>query len=216
MKTGQRGTIWVIGENKRSLLSQKSLLEKHFTVAIFQSISEFYNAFDGRSTSPHVLVLDSASQDSFVFESFAIPVVLLSDSDNIETLRKAYKSGLNEVCVKPFNENELIARLEKIVHQQISLGHVIQCDPITRKVSASGKTSAELTQRELQVFLAFQAANGHTLRRREVILQVWGNVQVGSKTLDVHLFNLRKKLAKTGLEIRFSSPDIFTLSIVEK
>jgi FixJ family two-component response regulator len=215
MREEVRGEIAIISENNTSLSSYKELLEKHFRTSVFKNISDFWTSSEGRPPTTHVLIFDSKISAPPTYGKYSIPVYLLSDSDDLETLRKAYQSGVSEIRVKPVNGNEFITSLEKIVRQQISRAQVIHCNPATRKVWASEKVSDELTQRELQIFLAFQAAASNTLRRKELISQVWGKVQVGNKTLDVHLFNLRKKLSQAALEIRFSSPDIFTLSFVK-
>jgi hypothetical protein len=203
MREEVRGEIAIISENNTSLSSYKELLEKHFRTSVFKNISDFWTSSEGRPPTTHVLIFDSKISAPPTYGKYSIPVYLLSDSDDLETR------------VKPVNGNEFITSLEKIVRQQISRAQVIHCNPATRKVWASEKVSDELTQRELQIFLAFQAAASNTLRRKELISQVWGKVQVGNKTLDVHLFNLRKKLSQAALEIRFSSPDIFTLSFVK-
>ena len=43
--------------------------------------------------------------------------------------------------------------------------------------------------------------------------KVWSDVKVASKTLDVHIFNLRRKLAKLNYAIRFVPPDAFKLLV---
>jgi DNA-binding response OmpR family regulator len=57
----------------------------------------------------------------------------------------------------------------------------------------------------------FQASGESEVSRTTILEKIWGNVTVSAKTLDVHLFNLRKKIAEVGLEIVFVQPSSYQL-----
>jgi DNA-binding response OmpR family regulator len=71
-------------------------------------------------------------------------------------------------------------------------------DPRTRRVTVSGR-EIELTPKEFDLLAVLAAEPGTVLRRERLLEQVWDENWFGStKTLDVHVASLRKKLGHPG------------------
>ncbi|HEY5112518.1 MAG TPA: response regulator transcription factor [Coriobacteriia bacterium] len=119
--------------------------------------------------------------------------------------------GADDYVVKPFGFRELVARIRAVLRRaggnepqaqpdvQIEVG-LLQIDPRTRNVSYDGRPVA-LTPKEhdLLVYLARDPDVVHT--REQIIKDVWDENWWGStKTLDVHIASLRKKLAPETIE----------------
>lgn len=88
--------------------------------------------------------------------------------------------------------------------RQPSRGYVL--DSIKRAVwvkAPDGQTqSVRLTPKEFEILDALDRGGGK-LDRDRLFQAVWSDAVVGKKTLDVHLFSLRQKLEKLGLEVRW-------------
>jgi len=154
-----------------------------------------------------------------------VPIVMLTargeDVDKIVGL----ELGADDYVVKPFSAGELIARIRAIlrrgrprdVHAVIAVGD-IRLDPDARTVTKRGDL-VPLAAREFDL-LALLMAHGGTVVRREAIMdEVWDEHWFGStKTLDVHIAWLRKKLEDDpanpryittirGVGFRFADPE---------
>jgi two-component system response regulator RegX3 len=119
--------------------------------------------------------------------------------------------GADDYVVKPFGFRELVARIRAVLRRtggaepsappdaRIDVG-LLQIDTRTRNVSYGGRPIA-LTPKEhdLLVYLARDPDVVHT--REQIIKDVWDENWWGStKTLDVHMASLRKKLAPEAIE----------------
>lgn len=88
---------------------------------------------------------------------------------------------------------------------------LLSIDPISFTVAKGSERSAALTSREFQIILLMYNAPGHRISRSDLVNGIWGKLKVSTNSLDVHLFNLRKKLAPLALEITFSPPNLYSL-----
>jgi len=119
--------------------------------------------------------------------------------------------GADDYVVKPFGFRELVARIRAVLRRaggsrpqaptdvQIAVG-LLRIDTRTRNVSYDSRPIA-LTPKEhdLLVYLARDPDVVHT--REQIIRDVWDENWWGStKTLDVHMASLRKKLAPEAIE----------------
>jgi two-component system, OmpR family, response regulator RegX3 len=134
--------------------------------------------------------------------------------------------GADDYVVKPFGFRELLARIRAVLRRtgggtapvqpdaRIDAG-LLQIDTRTRNVTYDGR-SVSLTPKEhdLLVYLARDPDVVHT--REQIIESVWDDNWWGStKTLDVHVASLRKKLAPETIEtvrgVGFRFVDVTTL-----
>ncbi|MGZ3699092.1 MAG: GAF domain-containing protein, partial [Bdellovibrionota bacterium] len=89
-------------------------------------------------------------------------------------------------------------------------------DPISFTVSRGAVRSSSLTSKELQIVAMLHQAPDHRLSRGELVHGIWGKLKVSTNSLDVHLFNVRKKLAPLGMEILFSPPNQYSLNLASR
>jgi DNA-binding response OmpR family regulator len=130
-----------------------------------------------------------------------VPIVMLTargeDVDKIVGL----ELGADDYVVKPFSAGELVARIRAILrrgrspdaHAAIVVGD-IRLDPASRTVTKSG-SQVPLAAREFDLLAMLMANRGAVVRREAIMDEVWDAHWFGStKTLDVHIAWLRKKL----------------------
>ncbi|MBL8452712.1 MAG: response regulator [Zoogloea sp.] len=130
----------------------------------------------------------------------AVPVMILTARDQISDKVRGLDLGADDYMVKPFDLDELAARLRALVRR--ASGRADAClrhgelviDPAARTVTLRGE-AVSLTSREFDLLRVLLDAAGRVLTRRvlEEQLYAWGDA-VESNALEVHIHHLRRKL----------------------
>ena len=135
--------------------------------------------------------------------SHGIPVIFLTARGDLEAKLRGLTGGAEDYIVKPFEMMELIVRMEKVlerhgkVESYIVLGNVT-IDTEKRTVIRNG-TDLNLTPMEFDLLLLLAKKKNVALSRDRLLNEVWGiRYEGGTRTVDVHIAQLRKK---TGLNI---------------
>lgn len=129
-----------------------------------------------------------------------VPVLVLTARDQVADKVRALDQGADDYVVKPFDLDELAARLRALVRR--SQGRAEAClrhgelilDPAARTVSLKGEPVL-LTSREFELLRMLLDGAGRVLTRRvlDEQLYAWGE-SVESNALEVHIHHLRRKL----------------------
>lgn len=130
-----------------------------------------------------------------------IPVIFLTAKNAVKDRVKGLRMGAEDYIVKPFEIAELIARVEVVMrryHKTEEIFHVggltVNCSSM--KAERDGK-EIPLTPKEFELLCLFLRTPNVALHREKIYERVWGGeMQYGSKTVDLHVQRLRKK---TGL-----------------
>lgn len=132
----------------------------------------------------------------------SIPVIFLTAMNALENRVKGLRMGAEDYIVKPFEVAELIARVEVVLRRYNKTEdhfdlNGLSVDVSSNTVSRDGK-EIELTPKEFDLLLLFLRTPNTALYRDAIYEKVWGGeMEFGSKTVDLHVQRLRKK---TGLE----------------
>lgn len=128
-----------------------------------------------------------------------IPVIFITAKHEVKDRVKGLKLGADDYLVKPFDVVELVARVEAVLRryhkgeQQLTAGDVI-VDVEARRVTKAGRP-VELTNKEFGLLLLFMRNKNVALFRETLYEKVWeGDYYGDSRTLDLHVQRLRKKL----------------------
>lgn len=131
-----------------------------------------------------------------------IPVIFLTAKDSIEDRMRGLTSGAEDYMVKPFEVVELLARIKIVLRRYHKADSCIQYQDIVmdmehNTVSKAGKI-IDLAPKEYELLTLFMQNTGITLFREKIYEEIWGSeYSLESRTLDLHVQRLRKKL---GLE----------------
>jgi DNA-binding response OmpR family regulator len=129
-----------------------------------------------------------------------VPILMLTARAETEDRVTGLDSGADDYLVKPFERQELLARIRALLRRRPPRGTAslevgdLQLNPDTREVRR-GEREIELTNREFEL-LEFLMRNERLVISRERLLdEVWGyDPMAATNTIDVFISNLRRKL----------------------
>jgi DNA-binding response OmpR family regulator len=135
-----------------------------------------------------------------------VPIVMLTARDEEPDRVAGLEVGADDYVTKPFSPRELVARIKAILRraeprppeQVLRLGDVI-VDTDGREVRVNG-SDIELTAKEFDLLAYFLECPGIVLSRDRLLDRVWGvSYPGGTRTVDVHVGQLRRKLARPAM-----------------
>ena len=134
-----------------------------------------------------------------------MPVLILTARHSIEDRIKGLDSGADDYLTKPFDLDELSARI-RALQRRFSSNRAsplltyrdIELDPSSYTVTLKG-LAISLSRREFSLLQKLLENAGHVVSRDSLnqCLYGWGD-EIDSNTLEVHVHNLRKKLVDTN------------------
>jgi two-component system response regulator QseB len=130
----------------------------------------------------------------------SLPVIIVTARDAIEDRVAGLDAGADDYLVKPFNLDELSARVRALQRRHagrpeptMTIGE-IEINPATHAVTRGG-TAVALSAREFALLSALAERPGAVLSRAQLEERLYGwGEEVGSNTIEVYIHALRKKL----------------------
>jgi two-component system alkaline phosphatase synthesis response regulator PhoP len=140
----------------------------------------------------------------------SLPILMLTARDEDVDKILGLELGADDYLTKPFNPRELVARIKAILRRgeqragsarmPIHLDDVV-IDPARREVTVNGEL-VNLRTQEFDLLLTLAEHKGLVLTREQLLEKAWGYDYYGqSRTVDVHVGHLRRKLANSSLRI---------------
>jgi DNA-binding response OmpR family regulator len=132
-------------------------------------------------------------------ENNLTPIIFLTAKDTVEDTIEGLKSGANDYIKKPFNFDELLARIEAHLRIHFKIDEILNIGNISINISKHEITKADeminLTEKEFN-FLAHLVKNKNQVcDRQSIIEQVWDiHFDYDTGVLDVYMNAIRKKL----------------------
>ncbi len=152
------------------------------------------------------------------------PVAILMLTARDEDIDKilGLEMGADDYLTKPFNPRELVARVKAILRRNervaqpgtapISIGN-LSIDPSSREVRVKGQR-IDLRHQEFNLLLVLAEHKGKVLTREQLLNLAWGFDYYGqTRTVDVHIGQLRKKIAASNVRIETVTSDGYKLSV---
>lgn len=129
-----------------------------------------------------------------------LPVLILTARDTVADRVKGLDSGADDYLVKPFDLEELAARIRALLRRHGGRAVPVIChgnlalDPAAHAVTLDGRP-ADLSPREFAILQALLENAGHVLSRERLEQSLYGwDEEVESNAVEVHIHHLRRKL----------------------
>ena len=135
-----------------------------------------------------------------------VPIVMLTARDEEPDRIVGLEVGADDYVTKPFSPRELVARMKAVLRrsepqerrESLTLADVV-LDRESRDVTVAG-APVELTTKEFDLLAFFMANSGIVVSRDLLLDRVWGvEYPGGTRTVDVHVAQLRRKLGRPEL-----------------
>ena len=206
----QRRTVLMI-EDEDAIVAPltESLAREGFAPVAVGTIAEGLQI--ARNNSPDLVLLDVMLPDGSGFDALrelrsmgSTPVIMLTARGDEADRVAGLELGADDYVIKPFSARELVARIRAVLRRvstaadppsrdAIRIGGV-QLDPAARTATFNSEP-LELTRKEFDLLALLMGHAGSVVTRERLIDEVWDVNWFGStKTLDVHVSGLRKKL----------------------
>lgn len=135
----------------------------------------------------------------------AQPIIMLTAKGDEDDIIRGLKLGADDYIPKPFSVRELVARAEAVLRRSRKLTQEkaivawdgMEIDPRNLWVTI-GKETIELTRREVDILRYLIQCADRPVGRKELLKEVWGygNTNMDTRTVDIHMTKLRKKIEK--------------------
>jgi len=198
-------------DNIRKLINY-SLKSQGFEVQDFALPSAFWTAL--QTKNPDLLLLDIMlpEEDGISIlkklrsnpKTSTIPVIMLTAKDSEYDVVTGLDSGADDYVTKPFGMMALVSRIKAVLrryeksdsHKELLEAGGIKIDENQHTVFA-GKQQLFLTVKEFDLLVLLIKNRGNVLTREQLLESVWGlSSEIESRTVDVHIRNLRAKLGE--------------------
>ena len=133
-----------------------------------------------------------------------VPILMLTARDAVEARVEGLDAGADDYLVKPFERQELLARLRALLRRRPPRGTAsltvgdLSLNPDTHEVSR-GDREIELTQREFELLEYLMRNERIVVPRQRLLEEVWGyDPFATTNTIEVFVSNLRRKLEAGG------------------
>ena len=133
-----------------------------------------------------------------------VPILMLTARDAVEARVEGLDSGADDYLVKPFERQELLARLRALLRRRPPRGSAslvvadLALNPDTHEVMR-GERVVELTQREFELLEYLMRNERIVVPRQRLLEEVWGyDPFATTNTIEVFVSNLRRKLEAGG------------------
>jgi DNA-binding response OmpR family regulator len=135
-----------------------------------------------------------------------VPLIVISARGGEAERVAALELGADDFLAKPFSARELVARCRSVLRRgrprPSAVVHVagleIELDAMEARLDGR---AVELTTKEREVLLALARRQGTVVRREDLAEEIWGcSLATVSRTIDVHMSSLRRKLGDQARE----------------
>ena len=213
----EKDLICIVDDEQRIIDFVRIYLEKDGFSVI--SYTDGMEAVEGiRASGPELVVLDVMlpGMDGFEVcktlraEKNNVPIIMLTAKDEEIDKIIGLELGADDYLTKPFNPRELIARIKAVLRRNnlssktkqdvIQVGD-IQIDINRREVTVKGE-QVNLRTQEFELLRVLAEDKGRVYSREQLLNYAWGYSFAGqTRTVDVHVAQLRKKIKNSDVHI---------------
>lgn len=139
-------------------------------------------------------------------KKYNIPIIMLTARNDKIDVVKGLKLGADDYISKPFDEEELIARIEAVLRRNMGENDKIEFKGLVLNIDSFelsyNHKPVPLTPKEFSLLRVFLQNRNKVFTREHLLSSVWGySVATEDRTIDSHVRNLREKLRKAGFPV---------------
>jgi two-component system, OmpR family, response regulator RegX3 len=218
MFPGKRTILLVEDEESITAPLAEALEREGFNAEVAHTASDSLDLAD--RVSPDLVLLDLMLPDGSGLDvcrelrtRSRVPIIMLTARGDEADRIVGLELGADDYVVKPFSAREVVARIRAVLRradgspaarpdEALEVGDV-RLEPARRSATLAGE-ALELSRKEFELLHLLMREAGSVITRERLIDEVWDTNWFGStKTLDVHVSALRKKLGDDPNEPRY-------------
>jgi DNA-binding response OmpR family regulator len=135
-----------------------------------------------------------------------LPVIIMTARDAVEDKIKGLDAGADDYIVKPFDVDELAARIRSALRRSAGLAEPeivirdVRIHPVNKQITRGGQP-VQLSAREYAIVEALMLRPGAILSRAQLEERMygWGD-EIGSNAVEVHVHGIRRKLGEDFIQ----------------
>jgi DNA-binding response OmpR family regulator len=220
MASGRRTILLVEDEPAIAEPLAETLTREGFHLEVAGTVAEALESV--ARAHPDLILLDLMLPDGSGYDvcrevrrTSQVPIIMLTARGEEADRVIGLELGADDYVVKPFSAREVAARVRAVLRRVAAPApaeaqadgpievHDVRLDPATRLVTRGGD-AVDVTRKEFELLRLLMSAAGSVVTRERLIEEVWDTNWFGStKTLDVHVSGLRKKLGDDSAAPRY-------------
>jgi DNA-binding response OmpR family regulator len=234
-----KSTLWILENTIEQQRQYDGIFSSDYAIRHFHDLAELTAAFEqirsaGRESSdlPALLLAESVVSDGSFITWLQIrgrdlvletcPFMVISGFAAFETIQSAFHLGAADFLSKPIEPDELRFKAKRILNLFASekgalpltfpvRPNELKLDPVRREVRGANRCTVRLTHKEFSIVQNLYSRPERRMSRSELHRALWPDTTVVSKSLDVHVSHVRRKLSQLHWNIRPFSRDQFVL-----
>jgi DNA-binding response OmpR family regulator len=189
IKEGLEEKFCVVNVAYDGLVAKRLILDRDYDVVVLDVIIPGMNGFDLCKT--------------IKAEKPGLPVLMLSTLGTTADKLEGFDCGADDYLIKPFDFDELVARLKALARRSSSRElpgqSILRYEDLkldtTRKVALRGNKPIKLSVKEFSMLEYFLSNPGRVISRAELAEMIWGiKFETGTNTVEVYMSMLRSKI----------------------
>ena len=142
--------------------------------------------------------IDGIEVCKIIRETSMVPIVMLTAKGDTQDVVLGLEAGADDYMVKPFKQQELVARIKTRLRRNTRIGSLtigdLTIDQMEHKVISNGE-EIPLTRLEFDLLVALAKEPGRVFTREALLSEVWGYQHAAdTRLVNVHVQRLRSKI----------------------
>lgn len=219
--------LWIIEDEKAAQFFYKMELGKKYEIMAFLTLAALEDGLtkllsDSSLEKPELLICDVRLPDGCLLDfihsssslkALSLPLLVVSANDEVADIQKAYSMSIVDYLVKPFNMNELSFKVERFLRENaLAIENKAFLELLAATHSVKNKYGTlSLTTKEFQLVSLLLKSSDRTVTKEDIVSNVWHDVSVSGKNMEVQISRLRRKISELKITITFVEPAAYFL-----